>query len=415
MNTNQNYLKHKCANGLTIIAEQKAHSSSIALSLLVPIGAAYEKEDKKGTANLLIDMFSKGAGKWSNVELSEQYENIGVRKGFSSGIEVSTFSMAMLPENFNKALKIFKTNILEPTLPEAELKNVKSIALQDLKSIEDEPSSYIMQQLVKDFYPSPHNSSQFGSIEGVNSVGIDDIKELYSKRFNPSDSIIAVSGNFNWKQIVKEIEKEFSTWSGESQRLKAKEIRDKSLIKHIERETSQVQIAMAYPSLGNKHEDYYVAKVANGILSGGMAGRLFVEVREKRGLVYNVSSSHSSNRLYGAVFASAGTTPENAQETFDVMLEQLKSLENGVGEDELTRSIADLKSKLVMRADLNGSRVSSIIHDWWNIGRVRSLDEIVTGINKVSSDDIIRYAKTFGTEPLTVLSLGKKSISYEIL
>ena len=146
-----------------------------------------------------------------------------------------------------------------------------------------------------------------------------------------------------------------------------------------------------------------------------MAGRLFVEVREKRGLVYNVSSSHSSNRLYGAVFASAGTTPENAQETFDVMLEQLSSLEQGATEDELKRAKADLKSKLIMRSDLNSSRVSSIINDTWNLKRVRSLEELKTGIDSVTSEDIIRYSKEFRLNPLTVLSLGKKSISYEIL
>ncbi len=415
MKTNQPHFSHTCANGLKVIAEKKSHSSSIALSLLVPIGAAYEKQDKKGSANLLIDMFFKGAGSWNNVELSTQYEDIGVRKGFSSGIEVSTFSMAMLPENFSKALSILRTNILEPSLPESELENVKSIAFQDLKSIEDEPSSFVMQELVKEFYPSPHNSSQIGNAEGIKNTSIDDIKNLYNERFKPSNSILAISGNFNWEEIITVIEKEFSDWKGESGKLETGKVREKSFIRHIERDTSQVQIAIAYPSLTNSHDDLYVAKVANSVLSGGMAGRLFVEVREKRGLVYNVSSSHSSNRLYGAVFASAGTTPENAQETFDVMLEQLSSLEQGATEDELKRAKADLKSKLIMRSDLNSSRVSSIINDTWNLERVRSLEELKTGIDSVKSEDIIRYSKEFRLNPLTVLSLGKKSISYEIL
>ena len=415
MNNNQTHFEHTFSNGLKILAEKKSHSSSIALSLLVPIGAAYEDKDKKGSANLLVDMFSKGAGAWNNVELSTQYEDIGVRKGFSSGIEVSTFSMAMLPENFSKALSILRTNILDPKLPESELENVKSIALQDLKSIEDEPSSFVMQELVKEFYPNPHNSSQIGKAEGIKNTKVEDIKNLYNLRFKPSNSILAISGNFNWEEILETIEKEFSDWKGESSKLEAKNIREKSLIRHIERETSQVQIAIAYPSLTNSHKDLYVAKVANAVLSGGMAGRLFVEVREKRGLVYNVSSSHSSNRLYGAVFASAGTTPENAQETFDVMLEQLSSLKDGASEDELQRAKADLKSKLIMRADLNSARVSSMINDYWNLKKIRSLEEIKAGIEAVKSEDIIRYAKEFSLNPLTVLSLGKKSISYEIL
>ena len=133
--------------------------------------------------------------------------------------------MAMLPENFKKALSILKINILEPKLPNEELDNVKSIAFQDLKSIEDEPSSYIMQELVKEFYPGPHNSSQIGNVEGIKNTTISDLQNLYNLRFKPSNAIIAVSGNFNWEEIVEAIEKEFSDWKGESKKLEAGKLR----------------------------------------------------------------------------------------------------------------------------------------------------------------------------------------------
>ena len=406
----QIFHQHTCSNGLVIIGESMPHVSSVSVSLLVSVGAAVDPKGKEGCSNILVEMFSKGAGKWNAQELSQEFENLGIQRSSSSGIEVSVFSIAMLPEKLANGLTLLKTMVLEPTFPSEELESIKSLALQDLKALEDEPASLSMHELSKDFYPAPFNSSQIGTEQGINQISIEDLKNYYQQQFLPSPGVIAVAGKFNWPEVVSILEKQFTNWSGTKERLKSSAFSGEAKLRHISRETSQVQIALAYPSVTYGHRDFYTAKVANGVLSGGMAGRLFIEVREKRGLVYSVSSSHSSSRLYGGVFASAGTTPENAQETFDVMLREITNLKNGVESEELKRSKADLKSRIVMQSELSTSRVSSLINDWWNLGKIRTVEEIKKGVDQVTSEDIVRYCTEFPASPLTLITLGSKSV-----
>lgn len=411
MGNNQIFHQHQCSNGLTIIGESMPHVSSVSMSILVPLGASSDPQGKEGCSNILVEMFNKGAGNWNSQELSEQFENLGIQRSSSSGIEVSVFSIAMLPENLSKGIQLLKTMLLEPRFPEDELESVKSLALQDLQALEDEPSSLCMHELSKDFYPEPFNASQIGTVDGIKSIDIKSIKDYYDKQFMPY--AISIAGKFDWNNVVQLIEKEFSQCKGSKSRLEKSNYRVSSKLRHIQRDTSQVQIALAYPSVTFGDRDFYTAKVANGVLSGGMAGRLFIEVREKRGLVYSVSSSHSSSRLYGGVFAAAGTTPDNAQETFDVMLKEITNLVNGVEENELKRSKIDLKSRIVMQSELSTTRVSSLINDWWNLGRIRTVNEIKAGVDAVSSDDIKRYCTNFPAKPLTLVTLGSQSVQYQ--
>jgi predicted Zn-dependent peptidase len=151
--------------------------------------------------------------------------------------------------------------------------------------------------------------------------------------------------------------------------------------------------------------------MAVGILSGGMAGRLFIEVREKRGLVYRVSASHSAARKRAAIICYAGTTTDRADETLQVMVNELRNLSKGVSEEELQRAKADLKSRIIMSSESSSARAGAIISDYWNLDRVRSLEEIKASIDKVSSQDIERHLNEFPVKPITLVTLGQKGLS----
>lgn len=183
---------------------------------------------------------------------------------------------------------------------------------------------------------------------------------------------------------------------------------------HLDKESAQVQIALAYPSVSLSDPDYYAARVAIGVLSGGMAGRLFVEVREKLGLVYRVGASLSAARGRGAVFASAGTTPENAQQTLDVMLRELRGVVNGVTDDELKRSIVELKASLIMQSEFSSVRAGALVSDWWNIGRLRPLAEIRAAIEGVTSAAIVSHLQRYPVSPISIVTLGSKKVEVSL-
>ncbi len=408
--SNQEFKIHRLDGGITIVGEEMPHVSSAAFAILAPVGAATDPENEQGCANILADMLNKGAGPWSARELSQQFEEIGVHRSSSAGIEVSVFSAAMLGENLSRCLSIVSKVLREPTLPEEELASVKALALQDLKGLEDEPASKVMTELAARFYPAPFGRSQLGTEEGVEKVSIESLKEYYRSQYCTSELIIGVAGSFDWQEVVSTVERCFAGWFGTTERLPVGALPSETQTFHLQKDTNQVQIALAYPSVSFGHEDYYVSKVSVGVLSGGMSGRLFVEVREKRGLVYRVSASQSAARDRAAVFASAGTTPENSDETLAVMLEQLRSVGQGLSDEELDRAKADLKSRIIMRSESTSVRAAALVNDWWNIGRVRSLEEIKQGVERVTAADIQRHAEAFPVEPMTLMTLGPKEV-----
>lgn len=403
-------LIHKFSNGITLLGEQMQGVSSAACSILVPYGAARDPKDKLGISNILAEMFQKGAGSYDTRELSSEFEKIGAQLSYSTGTEVSVFSVVLLAENLEKALELYATKLLEPRFPESELESIRQIALQELASLEDEPASKAAVELQKNFYPEPFGRSHLGTKESVSALGIQSIKDFYSANFLPANSIIGVAGKFDWQQVIATIEKHFSSWNGGQELLKIAEVPSKSKALHIAKDAAQVQIALAYPSARHLDPEYYSAKVAVGVLSGGMAGRLFIEVREKRGLVYRVSASHSAARGRAGIFAYAGTTPENAEETLSVIRKELAGLVDGVSEDELNRAKADLKSRIIMQGESSSMRASSLVNDWWNMGKVRTLDEVKRAIDEVQISDVAAYAKKFPPQAITLISLGSKEL-----
>ena len=402
-------------NGVTVLGQEMPSVASATLSILVPIGVATDKDDFEGAARILGDMFCKGCDGLNSRQLSDKFESLGVHRSHSFGTDSTVFSFSMLGENLIPAIEIASLMLLHPTLPEVELSSVKSLALQDILSLEDQPSSKVMVNLAKCLYPYPFGRSQLGTIKGIEAVNVEHLKNYYQSSFVADRSIIAVAGRFCWDEFVSCVGKYFGEWQGNSKELKCDTLRDSNFYEHEHQDTAQLQIALGYPSVSYDHNDYYVARMGVALLSAGMSGRLFIEVREKRGLVYRVSASHGATKNRAAVFGYAGTTPERGQETLDVMLNEFRCIGENITQDELQRAKADVKSRLVMQGELSSARSSALVNDWWNLSRVRSIDEIKDAIDAVNAKDIERYAKEFPACPITLVTLGSKKLEVKSL
>ena len=396
--------------GVSVLGEEIPHLASAAFTIMIGAGAASDPVDRQGSAGLLSELLQKGAGEFDSRALSERFESIGSHRSHSSGIEVSTISTAQLSENLHETISLYGTILSEPWLAAEELPAVQALALQDLAALEDEPASKVMSELAKRFYPEPFNRSQLGSAEGIKNCTAESLRQYFDSTYCKSELLIGVAGSFDWDEVVASVSKAFSGRKGSKKRIDVGSLPTQSQSHHLQRDTKQVQIALAYPSVSSDDPLYYASKVAVSVLSGGMAGRLFVEVREKRGLVYRVSASQSAARGRAAIFASAGTTPENAEETLSVMCKELRSVAMNLDEEELQRAKADLKSKVIMRGESSFVRSASLVNDWWNLGRIRSLEEIREGIDAVKLEDIAAYAESYPVDPLTLMTFGPKAL-----
>ena len=157
--------------------------------------------------------------------------------------------------------------------------------------------------------------------------------------------------------------------------------------------------------------DYYAAMVLAETLGGNMASRLFVEVREKRGLVYGVSASLGGSKNLGALRIYAGTTPEQGHECLEVILNELRKLEqDGITLDELERAKVQLKSENVMRGEGSGSRMSAIARSWWYERKLKTIQELKESIDAVTQEQVLNVLHRFSpVKPLTIAGIGPLS------
>ncbi len=401
--------QHTFANGLTLLAERMDHVRSAALNVLVPAGCVNDPETELGMGTVLAELITRGAGGRDSRALSLALDNLGVDRDESVGMLHMRFWGATLARNLAAALEIYADILRRPHLPAAELDAVKALALQDLQSLEDEPRTKVLVELRRRHFPPPLGRDRRGTPQGLQNISGDKVRRHFARRFGPRGTILSVAGNVDWPALKEQVERLFGDWRGEEPApfalgapLPPRE--------HLQKDTTQTQIAIAYPSVPFGHEDYYAAQGAVQVLSGGMSARLFTEVREKRGLCYAVWASYQTFKDRACVLCYAGTTNDRAQETLDVTLAELTRLQDGIEAEEVQRVKAGLKSSLIMQEESTSARAGALASDWYYLGRVRRLDEIQSAVDALTPDSIIAHLRRTPPRDFTIVTLGPKPL-----
>jgi predicted Zn-dependent peptidase len=304
--------------------------------------------------------------------------------------------------------------VREPHLPEGEIANIQSVLLQDLDALQDNPARRAMVELTSRYYPSPFNRSSLGEMEGIKKTDRATCQGIVKRSFGPQSAILSIAGRVKVAEALEIAEKHFGGWKGGGTTIPEFGPLPPTAYFHIPFESSQVQIALASPSVKFGEPDYYSGKIAISLLGASMFGRLFVEVREKRGLCYSVYARHGATTSYGTVSAYVGTTPERAQESLDVLVREFTNLKGTVSQDELDRARTNLKAALVMGEESPGSRAASNAGDWWLLRRVRPLREINDLIDAVTLESVDSYLTKYPFAPCSILTLGKRELELPI-
>ena len=402
---------HTFENGLTLLAENMPHVRSATVNIIVPAGCAYDPANMPGISSVLSEIILRGAGKNNSKELSLAMDGIGLDRSCSAGTNHIRLWGATLARNLPKTIDLFADIILKPHLPKSDVESVKMLAAQEIMSIEDDPKQKVMLALRKNHFPSPLGNDRRGTLEGLEAITHDALSKFWKKNFRPSGTIISVAGNIEWEPLKAQVEKLFGKWKG-SDVPALKLSPGKGGKSHISKDTQQVQIGIAYPSVTYGHKDFYAAIGAVNVLSGGMSSRLFTEVREKRGLCYSVWASYQNFKEVAAVICYAGTTTDMAQETLDVTLKQIANLTKGIKEEEVKRLKIGLKSSMLIQEESSSARAGSIAVDWYYLGRVRPLEEIQKAIDSITTKSILSHVKEYNPKEFTIVTLGNKQLKY---
>jgi len=400
--------------GLDLVVETIPSAKSAALTWLTPAGFAAEPESRLGLGAMLEELLLRGAAGRSSRDIADAYDLLGASRDAS----VETFHMRLsatfLGARFEHVAPLLVSAIRDPALAADAVDPARQLALQSLRGLADEPQSRVMYAAREFHAPKPINRSGLGSEEGLAAITRDDLVVYWNDHAVPAGSIIAVAGAVDPDQVEDVLSAQLAGWKGQT---RAPEWSGEGPrgYHHVQSTSEQTHIAVIHDAPAEAHHDAVLERLVIGVLSGGMSGRLFTEVREKRGLCYAVSAGYVTQRDYGRVVAYSGTTPERAQETLDVLVEELRRINNPAGavdQSELDRARIGLKSKLVMSGESTSARAAALAADLAKLGRPRSLDEIAAEIDKVALDDLNAYLARRNLGKLTVCTLGPRELNF---
>jgi len=397
--------KETLDNGIMVLGEQNPDAFSSAFALLMPLGAKHDPVNQFGLSAVTQEVLYKGAGPWDTQALAAQIDHIGFQEGHRTERETSSFSGTTLPKHLFRALDITHTVLTEPKLPEIGLEEVRQLAMHQLMAMEDAPAQKMFYELGQRFFPKPLSNPAEGTLETLQAIKLDDVRQNW-QQYTPQNALISVAGKFDKDKLIDHLQQRFGKWQGGT--LPQVEDSEASIhVEHVEKDTEQMQIGIAYDSIPITHPDYYKARMGVMALSGGMSSRLFVEVRQKRGLAYSVFATYLSTKNMGGVLGYAGTTTERAQETLDVLLEELRRIEHGITQDEFDKAKTKLKTNFIVQGESNRARAEGMVREYYYREKVWRLDEAMAMVDALTLDEINAYLKTSVPEKFTVLTLGK--------
>lgn len=404
---------HQLSNGMVLVGEPTTGVQSAAFTLLVPSGTSTDPADRLGLSSVVCDMVLRGAGPRAGRALINDLEVLGVERGESVGGSQTSFSAATLSDNLSDALEIYSDIVRRPLLPAEQIGAAQQVCFHELRSVEDEPAQKLMLELRRRAYPEPWGRSSCGTQEGIAASTHADVAQHCAKCFRPNGAILGVAGNFQWQPLVEIVERLFADWTS-VEVSSPTESKTTDVSPHIEHESNQCHIGIAFPTVPYRHDDYLQAWAAIGVLSSGMSSRLFTEVRERRGLCYTVYASLQTQLERARVFCYAGTTAERAQETLDVTYAELLRLGDGIEQAELDRLQARIKSGLIMQQESTSARSGSLARDWYHLGRARTLKEVGKLVDALTSRTINNYLSAHPPRDFTFATLGPQPLELPV-
>jgi predicted Zn-dependent peptidase len=401
--------KHILKNGMVLLGERMEGVASVAFMFLLPSGSAMLPEKCGGAGNVITDWIFRGAGEMSSRQVVDALDGLGVQR--SAGAESSHISLsgALEAGNLMKVLPVYADVILRPTLDEGQFSFARELALQELAGLADDPRQKVMLDVREQFYPWPLGRNPMGTEAELQGLTPEAARQIIRDGFDVSNAAFTIAGKYDWEAVCKLIEKLFGSQPTRQARQVASEKRGKAYT-HQPNEGAQVHIGIMTPTVPVDHPDYYGIRAAADILGGGMSARLFTEVREKRGLCYAIGSRYHCLKGQAGVVCYAGTSPEKAQETLDVTIGEFRKLAEGVSEDEVQRAKVGLKSSLIMGSESSSARAGAIGGDWHLLGRVRSMDEIKTAIDKLSAASVTAAVRRHGFSDFTIVTIGPRTV-----
>ena len=401
----------KLDSGLTLLCQQVPDIASAAYSFSFGSGLSADPQGQIGAALALASCAGRQAGEYSQRDFLEQFASNGISHSENARQDSYICQGSCLASQLPEALRLLGLIFVEPVISEEVLPNVVSGLKQNIFAALDNPMRLVAQEFNRLYFAAPFDRPSIGTAEGLDAISVQDLQAIKTSQFVTSGATLSIVSSFDASTVQEMIERNHLSKNVAGEVKVPKWVANEGTFsEHLDHDSEQTQIIFGFDAPSVKDPNYYVAKVLNGVLSGGMFGRLFWEVREKRGLCYSVYSAYRANADYGRFISYAGTTNERAAETLSVMRSVMADLAGSITEAEISRAKTDLLSGTIIARETSIAKTLSALNDWQNFGKVRSAQDITNAIQSVSIADLDRFVAEWKYAEHSLLTLGKERL-----
>ena len=403
-------------SGLRIVTEEVSTSRSAAVGIWANVGSRDEVKSVAGASHFLEHLLFKGTKTRTALEISSAIEAVGGEMNAFTGQEYTCFYARVIDTDLPLAVDVVTDLITSSTFTAADVDSERKVVLSEIAVRDDDPSDYIHELYLDTYYgDSPVGRSILGTVDSINNMPRNSIYNYYKKHYQPENLVVSVAGNVKHKKVVKMVEKALSKDGFLDVPNNKHEIRSATPIKTpglgkvglIDRKTEQAHILYGFPGLARSDERRFALSVLSSAIGGGMASRLFQEIREKRGLAYTTYAYPQQFAGTGTLAFYAGCKTEKAEEVIKLMRDISESVaQHGLTDEEISRAKGAVTGGLILGQEDTGSRMSRIGKSELVYGEIMSFDDILKKVRSVTPEQVHQLARDLFSAPATLALVG---------
>ena len=303
-------------NGMVVLAVENPAADIVAARVYIRAGGRQEPLAQAGLSNLLTSVITKGTERLSSQQIAEQVESVGAGLGADAAADYSLMSLKTVSADFAPMLALLAEIIRTPSFPEAEVELERKLTLQGIRSMKEQPFSVANAQMRQILYGQhPYGTSSLGTEETVAQLSPALLHTYHQTYFRPDNMVISIVGRINPATAATLVDQCFGDWQNpqaDLPPLNLPSITVQPQCAITQQDTQQAIVMLGYLAAAVQERDHIPLKLLGTYLGNGLSSRLFVELREKRGLAYDVSAFYPTRIDRSHFVTYIGTAPENA-------------------------------------------------------------------------------------------------------
>ena len=407
----QPYQKSVLGNGLRVLTAAMPHTRSVTISIYVRVGSRYEEPAEAGVSHFLEHLLFKGTERRPTAqEISEIIERVGGVLNAGTDRELTVYWCKVARDHLGLGIDLLADMLRHSRFDPEEIDKERRVVLEELASVQDAPPQWVDVLLDQVMWPGqPMGWDVAGTRESVAGFTRDMARDYWLRHYSPGATVVSVAGDVEHERVVAAVDAALGEWAPMVAPSWQPVIdgQEKPCLRLEHRRTEQAHLSLAVRGLSSVDPDRFALDLLNVILGEGMSSRLFVAVRERQGLAYDVHSYVSHYLDTGTVGVYAGVDPKRASSALGSIMEQLVRIRDGVEEEELTKAKEFSKGRMFLRLEDTRN-----VSGWMGaqeslLDEIKTVDEVAAAIDAVQADDLTRVARRlFVTDKLNLALVG---------